>query len=79
MATLVAYAAYAFEGGTAPSGIGMPLTIPLVAVGIVRYVFLLYRRGEGGSPETILLTDRVLLATVALWSMASTWVLYFAR
>ena len=77
--TLVAYAAYAFEGGTVPTDVGMALTIPLVAVGIVRYVFLVYRRGEGGSPETMLLTDRVLLATVAVWSVVSSGVLYFAR
>ncbi|MFA6633188.1 MAG: decaprenyl-phosphate phosphoribosyltransferase, partial [Kiritimatiellia bacterium] len=41
------------------------LTIPFVVFGLFRYLELVYRKNEGGRPEKVLLTDRVLIATVA--------------
>ena len=52
------------------------LTVPFVLYGIFRYLYLVYRRGEGGSPETVLLNDRPLLLTVALWILAVVIVIY---
>jgi 4-hydroxybenzoate polyprenyltransferase len=52
------------------------LTIPLVAYGIFRYLYLVRVGGLGGSPEDALLGDRPLLITVALWGVLSAAILY---
>jgi len=70
--TLMAYVLYAFSEQTRdkfPSGL-MPLTVPFVLYGIFRYLFLVYRRGEGGEPEALVLRDRPLMAGIALWVAA---------
>jgi 4-hydroxybenzoate polyprenyltransferase len=76
--TLIAYAAYTFESESAQYHHRMMLTIPFVAYGVFRYLYLLYRGGQGGAPETMLLTDRPLLATAAAWAAASAFLFYFA-
>jgi hypothetical protein len=74
--TLLAYAMYTVDGDSVPADRRMMLTIPLVSYAIFRYLFLIYQRGQGGSPETTLLTDRVLLATGAVWCVVSSMLLY---
>lgn len=76
--TLIAYAIYTFDSESAAYGHRMMLTIPLVAYGVFRYLFLLYYRGQGGTPETMLFTDRALLVAIALWSISSALLFYFA-
>jgi len=49
--------------GTARLG----LTIPFVLYGIFRYLYLVHQKRGGGSPASMLLTDRPLLGCVALW------------
>jgi 4-hydroxybenzoate polyprenyltransferase len=66
-ATLVSYSIYTFTSGHGPA---MMLTIPFVLFGLFRYLYLIYCRDLGGSPEEILLTDRQLLLTVILWGGA---------
>ena len=46
----------------------LALTIPFVIYGIFRYLYLVHRREQGGSPSDVLLTDRPLLLAVALWA-----------
>jgi 4-hydroxybenzoate polyprenyltransferase len=53
-------------------------TIPFVLYGIFRYLYLVHGREEGGSPTDVLLTDRPLLADVALWAAALVWIVYTA-
>ena len=53
-------------------------TIPFVLYGIFRYLYLVHRKEQGGSPTDILLTDRPLLATVALWAAAIVLIVYTA-
>jgi 4-hydroxybenzoate polyprenyltransferase len=53
-------------------------TIPFVLYGIFRYLYLVHRKEQGGSPTDILLTDRPLLATVALWAIAIVLIVYAA-
>ena len=53
------------------------LTIPLVLFGVFRYLALVYQYQEGGSPETILLTDRALLTTIVLYLLLVVGILYF--
>jgi hypothetical protein len=76
--TLIAYAIYTFESESAQNSRRMMLTIPIVAYGVFRYIYLLYHGGQGGAPETLLLTDRPLLVSVALWSAVSAVLFYLA-
>jgi 4-hydroxybenzoate polyprenyltransferase len=76
--TLIAYTVYAtsidtaVRLGTAKLG----LTIPFVLYGIFRYLYLVHQKRGGGSPAAMLLTDRPLLACVALWSATVIALLY---
>jgi 4-hydroxybenzoate polyprenyltransferase len=76
--TLIAYAVYTFDSESAQNHHRMMLTIPFVAYGVFRYLYLLYLSGQGGAPETMLLTDRPLVAAVAAWATASALLFYFA-
>jgi 4-hydroxybenzoate polyprenyltransferase len=53
-------------------------TIPFVLYGIFRYLYLVHGKEEGGSPTDLLLTDRPLLADVALWALALVAIVYTA-
>ena len=67
--TILAYTLYAYSEQTAqkfPSRL-MPLTLPLVIYGVFRYLYLTYRRSQGGEPEWLLLRDFPLLADILLW------------
>jgi 4-hydroxybenzoate polyprenyltransferase len=64
-ATAVAvYAAYTVS---AHDSRALPATIPFVAFGLGRYVYLLRRRGLGEEPDQILVSDKPILVAVALW------------
>lgn len=56
----------------------LALTIPFVLYGIFRYLYLVHRKEKGGSPTDVLLTDRPLLAAVALWAVAIVIIVYTA-
>jgi 4-hydroxybenzoate polyprenyltransferase len=77
---LMAYASYT----TAPETVAkyqtdrLPWTIPFVLYGIFRYLYLVHRKEQGGSPADILLTDRPLLLNVALWALALVALVYTA-
>ncbi len=76
--TLVEYAIYATSSETAER-MGtdrLGLTIPFVLYGIFRYLYLVHQKRGGGSPSTLLLTDRPLLACVALWVVSVVLILY---
>ena len=53
-------------------------TIPFVLYGIFRYLYLVHRKEQGGSPSDVLLTDRPLLAAVALWAATVVVIIYTA-
>jgi 4-hydroxybenzoate polyprenyltransferase len=79
--TLMAYALYTMSPETAAK-LGtaqLPLTFPFVLYGLLRYLYLLYRHDLGGNPSEHLLTDRALLADVALWAAVVVLLLYTAR
>src|SRR6267142_1039943 len=76
--TLVAYVSYATSAETAER-LGtdrLGLTIPFVLYGIFRYLYLVHQKRGGGSPAEMLLTDRPLLACVALWTACVIVILY---
>jgi 4-hydroxybenzoate polyprenyltransferase len=56
----------------------LALTIPFVIYGIFRYLYLVHRRDQGGSPTDVLLTDRPLLVAVALCAVAMVVIVYTA-
>ena len=75
--TIFTYALYAIDlgdtGANVPADNTMMVTIPFVAYGIYRYLYLLYVKGEGEAPETVLLRDRPTLLNGFLWlAVAST-------
>jgi len=51
-------------------------TVPIVIFGVMRYMQVIYEKNEGESPHRILMTDRLLLSTVALWGFAVIAILY---
>jgi 4-hydroxybenzoate polyprenyltransferase len=69
MGSLLVYGLYTFDAESVPQDHRLMLTIPLVAYGIFRYLFLLYRRGDGGAPEAMLVTDRPLLISLGAWAL----------
>jgi len=68
-ATLMAYSMYTFVSTYVPQNDAMMLTIPFVAFAIFRYLFLVYGRNLGGSPESLLLKDAPLFASIFLWGV----------
>ena len=68
--TLIAYSVFAISPETAErlGTTRLGLTIPFVLYGIFRYLYLVHLKRGGGSPAAMLLTDRPLLACVALWA-----------
>jgi 4-hydroxybenzoate polyprenyltransferase len=82
-ATLISYTLYTFSTGVAeanvPSDQSMMLTIPFVAYGVLRYLYLLHVRGVGESPEEILIRDKPLLINIFLWLITGSSVLMWTR
>jgi 4-hydroxybenzoate polyprenyltransferase len=77
---LVAYAFYTLAPETVEKyrTDRLAWTIPFVLYGIFRYLYLVHRKEQGGSPTDILLTDRPLLLDVALWAIAILAIVYAA-
>jgi len=76
--TLIAYVFYTISPET-EAKFGTPwlgLTIPFPLYGIFRYLYLVHQREGGGSPADLLLTDRPLLACVALWALTVALIIY---
>ncbi|MFZ2663847.1 MAG: decaprenyl-phosphate phosphoribosyltransferase [Patescibacteria group bacterium] len=55
----------------------MMLTIPIVIYGVARYLYVIYEKEEGESPERALLSDKPLLTTVVLWGMITMMIIFF--
>jgi 4-hydroxybenzoate polyprenyltransferase len=70
--TVIAYSLYTF---TARESKAMMVTIPFVLFGVLRYLLLVHRDDLGEEPEQVLLSDKPILACIALWAVASAVVL----
>ena len=44
-------------------------TVPFVIYGVMRYLYVIYEKKEGESPERVLISDIPLLATVIIWGI----------
>ena len=54
----------------------MMLSIPIVIYGVGRYLYVIYEMHEGESPARVLLSDKPILATVAVWALFVLGVIY---
>lgn len=77
-AAVMAYSLYTFSSETLPRNNSMMLTVPIVLYGLFRYLYLVQMRGEGGSPEELLLGDRSLAMAVTLFLVLSAGILYLS-
>ena len=53
------------------------LTVPFVLFGIFRYLFIVHKKNEGGSPERVLLTDIPLIVNILLYGLTAAAIIYF--
>ena len=88
--TILAYSIFSFStspmGGNTlladllPATLSSPkwalLTVPIVIYGVARYLYIVYEKKEGESPERVILTDMPILAAVLAWILASFTILY---
>ena len=51
-------------------------TTPFVLYGIFRYLYLIYLKGAGGSPEELILKDKPLMAAIGLWIATAVAIIY---
>ncbi|MBM4291513.1 MAG: decaprenyl-phosphate phosphoribosyltransferase [Deltaproteobacteria bacterium] len=72
-ATIMCYALYTIDPWVCArlETNGLLLTIPLVLLGVFRYIALVYQSGEGGSPTSVVLRDRGTQVIVALYLLLS--------
>ena len=70
--TLIAYSLYTF---TVPDSKAMMVTIPIAVFGVFRYLLLIHRHDLGEEPESVLVSDAPILASVALWAVTAVVVL----
>ncbi len=78
--TVMAYSLYTFFA-TNLHDLGYPfpymmVTIPFVIYAIFRYLYLVYQKNGGGSPEEVLLHDVPFLVNMVLWGGAVVTILY---
>ncbi len=91
-ACIMAYALYTFfarpgqgfvapapSGGVPPAPPFLMMTIPFVIYGVFRYLYLVHRKNEGESPESVLLTDRPTLLNVVLFVVCAAAVVLATR
>jgi len=55
------------------------LTVPFVIFGVFRYLYLIYKKTEGGDPSKLLFRDTPTLINVILWISVSATVVYLTR
>lgn len=58
------YTVYSIESSTATQYPGIIITTPFVTYAVFRYVFLVLARDEGGEPESLVVTDKHIVASV---------------
>jgi len=75
-ATIVTYMLYAFQSETARTHAGLLWTVPFVIYGMFRYLFLVYVRGQGENPESLILKDPHLLGSLVLWGGLAVFLLW---
>jgi 4-hydroxybenzoate polyprenyltransferase len=72
-AALISYSIYTVWPSTVEKfgSHNLVYTIPFVVFGIMRYLYLVYNRHEGGDPSGVLLTEKAIIIDVFLWFVAT--------
>jgi len=79
--TVIAYCLYTVSEDTVKK-LGtsdLIYTMPFVLYGIFRYLYLVHKKGEGGSPEELILKDKPLALSVLLWIATAVGILYIFK
>ena len=74
-AALLSYTLYTIEADNLPENNSMLFTLPLVALGLFRYLYLLNTSDRAEAPEQLMVRDLPLLACIAAWLAVSAAVL----
>ena len=76
--TVVAYCLYTISDETVAKfgTTNLIFTAPFVIYGIFRYLYLVHRKSQGGSPEALILKDKPLFIALILWITDSAIILY---
>jgi len=79
--TVIAYCLYTVSEDTVKKFGTSDLiyTAPFVLYGIFRYLYLVHKKGEGGSPEELILKDKPLAVSVLLWIATAVGILYIFK
>jgi 4-hydroxybenzoate polyprenyltransferase len=77
--TVMSYALYTIDPRVAArlGTDGLVLTVPFVLFGIFRYLYLVHLRQKGGSPTEVVLTDKGMQTTIALYLGMTLVLIYF--
>jgi 4-hydroxybenzoate polyprenyltransferase len=73
---VMAYSLYTFFARNLPENNAMMLTIPFALFVVFRLLYLVHVKGEGGSPEEMMLHDRWLFGALGLWGASIVAILY---
>lgn len=67
--SVIAYAIYTIWPDTVDKfeTSNLVYTVPLVLIGVMRYLYLVYNKQKGGNPSDLLLHERFLLIVVLVW------------
>ena len=74
-AALLSYTLYTIEADNLPDNNAMLFTLPLVALGLFRYLYLLNTSDRAEAPEQLMVRDLPLLACIIAWLAVSAAVL----
>jgi len=76
--TVIAYTLYTLSTETIQKfgTKNLVFTMPFVLYGILRYLYLIYTKEEGGSPEKILINDKPLLINILLYLLSVFFIIY---
>ena len=74
-AALLSYTLYTIEAENLPDNNAMLFTLPLVALGLFRYLYLLNTSSHAEAPEQLMVRDLPLLACIVAWLAVSAAVL----
>lgn len=52
-------------------------SVPIVIYAVMRYLYIIYEKKEGESPERVILTDKPLLISTLLWLITVIFIIYY--
>lgn len=76
--TLMAYCLYTVDPATVAKfgSDRLVYTVPFVIFGIFQYLYLVHQKGEGGSPDRMIVSDKPFLANLLFWIAVAGTVIY---